>query len=336
MNLSIMAKEAREVPTVIAKQLDKNDGAIRELAATLNKLNPHLIYIIGRGSSDHAGVFGKYLFETEMGIPVCSAALSIAGIFGKQLNLNGAVAFVISQSGRSPDILKQTESAKKGGAFTVAFVNDETSPLAELADAVIPLSAGEEKAVAATKSFIATLSALLHLCARWRENDALFESLAALPESLQKVIESPNQLTANYLENTRNTIVLGRGFGYAVGREVALKLKEVLGIHAEAFSSAEFIHGPVTLVEKKLKLIALNILDESAPFHADMVGDVRARGGECLDLGFTTGTSVSDAHPRVSALLLMQRFYLDIEQIAIEWGLNPDTPPGLNKVTKTQ
>ncbi|MEM7420220.1 MAG: SIS domain-containing protein [Pseudomonadota bacterium] len=336
MNLSIMAKEAREVPTVIAKQLDKNDGAIRELAATLNKINPHLIYIIGRGSSDHAGVFGKYLFETEMGIPVCSAALSIAGIFGKQLNLNGAVAFVISQSGRSPDILKQTESAKKGGAFTVAFVNDETSPLAELADAVIPLSAGEEKAVAATKSFIATLSALLHLCARWRENDALFESLAALPESLQKVIESPNQLTANYLENTRNTIVLGRGFGYAVGREVALKLKEVLGIHAEAFSSAEFIHGPVTLVEKKLKLIALNILDESAPFHADMVGDVRARGGECLDLGFTTGTSVSDVHPRVSALLLMQRFYLDIEQIAIEWGLNPDTPPGLNKVTKTQ
>ena len=336
MNLSIMAKEAREVPTVIAKQLDKNDGAIRELAATLNKLNPHLIYIIGRGSSDHAGVFGKYLFETEMGIPVCSAALSIAGIFGKQLNLNGAVAFVISQSGRSPDILKQTESAKKGGAFTVAFVNDETSPLAELADAVIPLSAGEEKAVAATKSFIATLSALLHLCARWRENDALFESLAALPESLQKVIESPNQLTANYLENTRNTIVLGRGFGYAVGREVALKLKEVLGIHAEAFSSAEFIHGPVTLVEKKLKLIALNILDESAPFHADMVGDVRARGGECLDFGFTTGTSVRDVHPRVSALLLMQRFYLDIEQIAIEWGLNPDTPPGLNKVTKTQ
>ena len=336
MNLSIMAKEAREVPTVIAKQLDKNDGAIRELAATLNKLNPHLIYIIGRGSSDHAGVFGKYLFETEMGIPVCSAALSIAGIFGKQLNLNGAVAFVISQSGRSPDILKQTESAKKGGAFTVAFVNDETSPLAELADAVIPLSAGEERAVAATKSFIATLSALLHLCARWRENDALFESLAALPESLQKVIESPNQLTANFLENTRNTIVLGRGFGYAVGREVALKLKEVLGIHAEAFSSAEFIHGPVTLVEKKLKLIALNILDESAPFHADMVGDVRARGGECLDLGFTTGTSVSDVHPRVSALLLMQRFYLDIEQIAIEWGLNPDTPPGLNKVTKTQ
>ena len=218
----------------------------------------------------------------------------------------------------------------------MAFVNDETSPLAELADAVIPLSAGEEKAVAATKSFIATLSALLHLCARWRENDALFESLATLPESLQKVIESPNQLTANYLENTRNTIVLGRGFGYAVGREVALKLKEVLGIHAEAFSSAEFIHGPVTLVEKKLKLIALNILDESAPFHADMVGDVRARGGECLDLGFTTGTSVSDVHPRVSALLLMQRFYLDIEQIAIEWGLNPDTPPGLNKVTKTQ
>ena len=156
MSLSIMAKEAREFPSVIAQQLDKNDEAISQLAGRLQQLNPNLIYIIGRGSSDHAGVFGKYLFETEMGIPVCSAALSIAGIFKRQLNLKGAVAFIISQSGRSPDILKQTESAKNGGAFTVAFVNDETSPLAELADAVIPLSAGEEKAVAATKSFLAT------------------------------------------------------------------------------------------------------------------------------------------------------------------------------------
>jgi len=336
MKLSIMAKEAREVPAVIAKQIEKNDAVVSELASTLKQLNPHLIYIIGRGSSDHAGVFGKYLFETEMGIPVCSAALSIAGIFGKQLNLQGAVAFVISQSGRSPDILKQTESAKKGGAFTVAFVNDETSPLAELADAVIPISAGEEKAVAATKSFIATLSALLHLCARWSNNNTLFESLVMLPELLNTVITSPAQLTSEYLENTRNTIVLGRGFGYAVGREVALKLKEVLGIHAEAFSSAEFIHGPVTLVEKKLKLIALNIHDESAPFHSAMVDDVKARGGECIDLGVTADSNAQAVHPRCSALLLMQRFYLDIERIAIEWGLNPDTPPGLNKVTKTQ
>ena len=102
MSLSIMAKEAREFPSVIAQQLDKNDEAISQLAVRLQQLNPNLIYIIGRGSSDHAGVFGKYLFETEMGIPVCSAALSIAGIFKRQLNLKGAVAFIISQSGRSP------------------------------------------------------------------------------------------------------------------------------------------------------------------------------------------------------------------------------------------
>ena len=195
MSLSIMAKEAREFPSVIAQQLDKNDEAISQLAGRLQQLNPNLIYIIGRGSSDHAGVFGKYLFETEMGIPVCSAALSIAGIFKRQLNLKGAVAFIISQSGRSPDILKQTESAKNGGAFTVAFVNDETSPLAELADAVIPLSAGEEKAVAATKSFLATLSALLHLCARWSENTSLFNALKAMPSQLEAVINAPSQLT---------------------------------------------------------------------------------------------------------------------------------------------
>ena len=336
MNLSIMASETRETPSVIAKQLDKNQEVVSQLVASLKQINPHLIYIIGRGSSDHAGVFGKYLFETQMGIPVCSAALSIAGIFGSQLQLKGAVAFVISQSGRSPDILNQARSAKQGGAFIVAFVNDETSPLAELADAVIPLSAGEEKAVAATKSFMATLSALLHVCATWSGNAELYEGLKQLPAQLDKVIASPMQLSKAYLENMRNTVVLGRGFGYAVGREVALKLKEVLGIHAEAFSSAEFIHGPVTLVEnkpdKKVKLIALNVHDESASFHDDMVQNVKARGAECIDLGI----AMDNVHPRLSALLLMQRFYLDIEHIAREFGLNPDTPPGLNKVTKTQ
>lgn len=332
MNLSTMAKEAREAPAVIAQQLEKNEQAVTRLVTTLKQRNPSLIYMIGRGSSDHAGVFGKYLFEIELGLPVSHAALSIAGVYQKQLKLEGAVAVVISQSGRSPDILKQTESAKKGGAYTVALVNDETSPLAEMADVVIPLLAGQEKAVAATKSYLATLSALLHICAKWRCDSVLLNALMHLPQQLNTVIEEPVQLTTSYLENTRNTVVLGRGLGYAIGREVALKLKEVLGIHAEAFSSAEFIHGPVTLVERKLKTIALHIQDESAPFHNNMVQNVKDRGAECLDMK-VNGEGV---HPRVSPLLLMQRFYLDVELAATQMGLNPDNPPGLNKVTQTQ
>lgn len=342
MNSSVMAKEAREAPLVIQNQLSSNDDNVKRIADKLRSINPQLIYIIGRGSSDHAGVFGKYLFETELGIPVCSAALSIAGVFNKQLNLNNAVAFVISQSGRSPDILRQAESAKKGGAFTIAIVNDETSPLAHLVDAVIPISAGEEKAVAATKSYLATLSALLHLCGHWGKNDELLSSLQQLPASLDSVVSAPMQLTTEFLRSTRNTIILGRGFGYAIGREVALKLKEVLGIHAEAFSSAEFIHGPVTLVEQQLKVVSLLVNDESEALHRAIIGDVIGRGAQCTEINagsaITTARAITDSalHPRLLPLLIMQRFYLDIEHIAVDMGLNPDTPPGLNKVTKTQ
>lgn len=332
MNQSVMAKEAREVPQVIRGQLASNEARVATLVDTLKQRKPQFIYMIGRGSSDHAGVFAKYLFEVEMGIPVCAAALSIAGVYGKSLNLQGAVAFVISQSGRSPDILRQAQSAKEGGAFLVAFVNDETSPLAELADAVVPVSAGEEKAVAATKSYLATLSALVHVCAKWKNDDTLMSGLQQLPALFDKVVEEPAQLAKAFLDNTRNAIVLGRGFGYAIGREVALKLKEVLGIHAEAFSSAEFIHGPVTLVERKLKILALDIADESASFNHDIIRDVTQRGAECL----TMSCLHADVHPRLAPLLVMLRFYLDVEAMAVALGLDPDTPPGLNKVTKTQ
>lgn len=336
MIFSVMAKEARETPSVIKQQLVSNDDDIKMIADRLRALHPHLIYIIGRGSSDHAGVFGKYLFETELGIPVCSAALSIAGIYNTQLNLKGAVAFVISQSGRSPDILKQAESAKQGGAFTIAIVNDETSPLAALADAIIPISAGEEKAVAATKSYIATLSALVHVCAYWSHNAALLASLKNLPSALDSVINSPMQLTTAFLSATRNTIILGRGFGYAIAREVALKLKEVLGIHAEAFSSAEFIHGPVTLVTQNLKIVSLLVEDESEVFHNTIMEDVKRRGAQCIELNAGETSKNIGLHPRLLPLLIMQRFYLDVELIAVEMGFDPDTPPGLNKVTKTQ
>ena len=331
MSQSIMAAEAAQTPHVIASQLEANQSVCRELVASLTDFNPRMIMIIGRGSSDHAGVFAKYLFEVEMGLPVCAAAPSVSGVYQRQLRLDNTLAIVISQSGRSPDILKQAESAKAGGAFTVALVNDETSPLAELADAVLPIRAGEEKAVAATKSYLATLSALLQLCAIWSNNTRLQKALLDLPDALKGAIASQRQLKTNTLINVNNAVVLGRGFGYAVGREVALKLKEVLSIHAEAFSSAEFIHGPVTLVERKLHIVDLHIEDESAPFHKDIIADVESRGAS-LQTIFSGNTTL---HPRLQPLLVLQRFYLDIEAIAVELGYDPDQPPGLNKVTKT-
>ena len=331
MSQSIMAAEAAQTPSVIAAQLEANQSVCRELVASLTEFDPRMIMIIGRGSSDHAGVFAKYLFEVEMGLPVCAAAPSVSGVYNQQLNMSKSLAIIISQSGRSPDILKQAESAKAGGAFTVALVNDEASPLAALADAVLPIRAGEEKAVAATKSYLATLSALVQLCAIWSNNRSLLEALTLLPEGLKSAIDSPRQLRTEALEGIKNAVVLGRGFGYAVGREVALKLKEVLSIHAEAFSSAEFIHGPVTLVERKLHIIDLQVEDESWPYHKDIIADVESRGAS-LQAIYSGDKSLNR---RLQPLLVLQRFYLDIEAIAVELGYDPDQPPGLNKVTKT-
>ncbi|TKB44548.1 glucosamine-6-phosphate deaminase NagB-II [Thalassotalea mangrovi] len=331
MMTTLMEQEARQAPEVIAEQLKVNAQAAARIGEKLNQLDPKMVMIIGRGSSDHAGVFGKYLFEVEVGVPTFAAAPSVASVYGKSLKLNGAVAIVISQSGRSPDILSQAKMAKDAGAYTIALVNDESSPLAELVDDVLGLKAGPENSVAATKSYLATLSALLQLAANWGKNEGLINALQTLPTGLQQAIDSPVQLTSMALTNTRNLVVLGRGLGFAVSKEIALKLKEVCSIHAEAFSSAEFLHGPVTLVAQQLTIIDCHVNDESASAHQQQIKEVTTRGAKMIHLQQV----VDDIHPRLAPLLVLQRFYLDVEKVAVAKGFNPDEPQGLKKVTRT-
>lgn len=328
---SIMAAEATQTPDVIANQLNLNRAACDTLGQRIREFNPALVYMIGRGSSDHAGVFAKYLIEVQAGVAVAPAAPSVNSLFGQTLKLDKALAIAISQSGRSPDILAQTRAAKASGALCVALVNDETSPLAELVDVVIPLRAGEEKAVAATKSYLATLSAIVQLVACWQQDNDLLTGLEKLPAAMQQAIDGEPQLLASFVQPLQHCVVMGRGFGYAISKEIALKLKEVCGVHAEAFSSAEFLHGPVTLVEKKLAIIDVSIKDESYRAHCEQVEEVTRRGAKVSQLHQLT----DDLHPRLVPLTLLQRFYLDIEQIAVAMGLDPDSPAGLKKVTQT-
>ncbi|WP_240615588.1 glucosamine-6-phosphate deaminase NagB-II [Alteromonas facilis] len=327
---SLMHKEASETPDVIAAQQSENHGLCYSLTETLRNTPPRMIFMIGRGTSDHAGVFAKYLFETACRIPVCAAAPSVAGVFNQQLDLRDSLAIVISQSGKSPDIVKQAQAAKRGGAMTLALVNDTTSPLAQAVDYVLPLRANAECAVAATKSYLATLSALCQLAAYWTRDSALTDALTLLPASLRNVQKSPAKLVSRDLHNIKHCVVLGRGFGYAIAREVALKLKEVLGIHAEAFSSAEFLHGPVTLAHNHLLVLDISIDDETLPSHKQQISDIVERGAIVKDISVD-----AVLHPRLHALLIMQRFYLDIEAIAQANGIDPDSPKGLKKVTET-
>ncbi len=283
--------------------------------------------IIGRGSSDHAGVFGKYLIEIEAGVPVSSAAPSVASVYGKKLKLQDSLVIVISQSGRSPDIIAQAQMAKDAGAYCVALVNDETSPLGDIVDEVLPLKAGAEISVAATKSYLATLSALAHLVANWTENQELINALAELPAAMEEMIASPAQLTPASIANVKNMVVLGRGLGFAIAKEMALKLKEVSSIHAEAFSSAEFLHGPVTLVEQGLAILNCAVNDESATSHQEQIDEVIDRGADLVHLRQNDVI----VHPRLAPLVVLQRFYLDVAKVAVSRGFNPDEPKGLKK-----
>ncbi|CAM3658155.1 glucosamine-6-phosphate deaminase NagB-II [Rheinheimera salexigens] len=328
---SIMAIEAREAPSRIAEQLAANMEKVQQVVAVIAARKPKFVYMVGRGSSDHAGVFAKYLIEIEIGLPVMSAAPSIASIYHKSLQLSDALVIVISQSGRSPDILAQVEMAKKSGALVLALVNDISSPLAEMADYSLPLNVGEEKAVAATKSYLATLSAILHLVAVWSAKPELLTAVQQLPALMQQAVDLPMQLNTSALKNVKHLVVLGRGLGYAISREIALKLKEVCGIHAEAFSSAEFLHGPVTLVKDNFTIIDISINDESIAAHNQQIADVTRRGAAVLQLHHQPII----APARLLPLLVLQRFYLDVEVVARDLGINPDAPVGLNKVTKT-
>lgn len=331
--MTLMRQEASSSWQKIEQQNQSNKALYQQLAEKIRAFDPAFVYMVGRGTSDHAGVFARYLIEVELGVVVAAAAPSVASLFSRQLKLDKALVLLISQSGRSEDLLAQGRAAKQSGALVVALVNDISSPLAALADYAIPLLAGPEKAVAATKSYLCTLSALLNLVAHWKQDQLLLDALDTLPAALQQVLEQPAQLHAEQFSALRHCVVLGRAFGYAISREIALKIKEVCGIQAEAFSSAEFLHGPISLLNQPLTLLNVQLNDESSEAHQAQIDEVRKRGGLVLTLALNTQQQA--IHPRLQPLLLMQRFYLDIEAVALALGHNPDAPVGLNKVTIT-
>ena len=327
---SRLALEIAETAQVIERQITANNLLVSQLAAQLRAQPPALIMMIGRGTSDHAGVFAKYLFEVSAGIPVAAAAPSVASLYQRQLHLSGALVMVISQSGRSPDIVEQAAQAKRAGAVVVAIVNAEDAPLCAHADWVIAMHAGSEQAVAASKSYLASLTVLLHIAAQWQQDTELLTALQQFPHYLEAHAQPPLLVQPSALQDLQHCIVLGRGFGYAIAREVALKLKEVLGLHAEAFSSAEFLHGPITLIRHPLTIIDLTIGDESAAAHQQQMREIAARGAQIIP--WHSDTAI---HPRLQPLELMWRFYQALEHMARSRGLNPDAPPGLKKITET-
>ena len=333
-----MFQEAGDAPQAVTRLLSANADAVASLARDLRESPPRTVITCGRGSSDHAATYAKYLIETSVGVPTSSAALSVSSIYaGVPQQLGDALCLAISQSGQSPDLLLAVQAAKQAGALTVALVNDAASPLAALADRTLPLQAGEELSVAATKSYIASLASIAQLTAAWTADPALTAALDLLPAQLAAAWDLDWSPAAARLASATNLYVLGRGPGFAVAQEAALKFKETCGLHAEAFSAAEVIHGPMALVREGFPVLVFAQADDSQPGVLALAEQLRGRGADVFVVGGTGPGALPalSAHPTLQPILMIQSFYRMANALSVARGLDPDRPPHLNKVTET-
>jgi glucosamine--fructose-6-phosphate aminotransferase (isomerizing) len=332
-----MFAEAAEAPAVVATQLARNARLVATLASSLRARPPRAVVTIARGSSDNAATYARYLLETRLGVLTASAPPSVNSVYGATPDMADTLVLAISQSGRSPDLLAAAEAAASTGARVVALVNEERSPLAELAALTIPLSAGTERSVAATKSFIAALSAVAQLVAYWSEDDKLKAGLDALPATLESAWALDWSAALPPLGRAEHLYVVGRGAGLAVAQEAALKLKETCGLHAEAFSAAEIRHGPMALVGAGFPVLAFVPSDESREGVEESVASLRAQGASVLTVGGAgkDGLPMVDCPPLLLPLAQTQALYRMVDALAALRGHDPDAPPHLAKVTET-
>jgi len=334
-----MLREAGESAAVVRAQLVANREPVRRLAAALRELAPRAVVTFARGSSDHAATYARYLLETRCGVLTASAAPSVSSVYAARPDLGGTLCLAISQSGRSPDLLAAADAARAGGATVVALINAEDAPLAERADHVVWLRAGRETSVAATKTHIATLAAILQLVADWRQDAELAQALERLPDGLDGAWQLDWSPAIDRFREAQSLFVLGRGLGLGVAQEAALKLKETAGLHAEGLSAAELRHGPMALVQRGFPVLMFAQDDETLGSNAELAGRLVAQGAALAVAGISVPGALTlptlDAHAAVQPALLIQSFYRLAEALALARGRDPDRPPHLAKVTET-
>jgi glutamine---fructose-6-phosphate transaminase (isomerizing) len=332
-----MAQELHEAPEALSRQAHELAAPLAELAARLMRRPPQLVMTCARGSSAHAATFAKHLIELYLGIPVAAAAPNIASVYHRKLRLKDQLFLAISQSGSSEDLVESAAMARAAGALTVAFVNELESPLAAACDIVLPIGAGPELSVAATKSFAASLAALLRLTASWAADRGLRAAIDRLPERIAAAGELDWSAALDVLAPAASLIAIGRGPTLAIAREAALKLKEVANLHAEAFSGAEFLHGPVALVATRYPIFVLMPTDAAEAGMRRLIADLGGKGAALIVAGAGGSLPVlAPDHPATDAVCLIQGFYAMLVRLAARLGVDPDRPRHLQKVTRTR
>lgn len=331
---SRMRIEAAEAPQAVARFLAANAVALGELGRHLRQTPPPVVLTSARGSSDHAAGYFKYLCEIVTGVPCASVGASVISVYGGRLKARGALCLTISQSGQSPDILALQEAARASGAVSVALVNVADSPAARNADICLALAAGEERSVAATKSFIVSCAAAAAIVAQWSGDAALLAAVARLPETLERAVRLTWTGFTGFAREASSLFVLGRGPSYPIAQETALKLKETCAIHAEAYSVAEVMHGPWELMAEGFPVLVYAPGDAALATTHEAVARMRSTGADLRVVGEGWAHAPS-GHALVDPISMIATAYLAIESLAVSLGRDPDRPRLLKKVTKT-
>ena len=338
MTETLMLREIREIPDVVARQVTVGASLYRDAGARLRRDAPRFIVSCARGSSDQAASYFKYLAEVRLGVPVASIGPSVASVYNAELHLAKALLLTVSQSGGSPDLVDLQAKGQAGGAYTLALLNETDSPVGNAADSVLPMSAGPEKAVAATKSFVASLVALASVVAAWSEDEALNEALERLPEAIARSLECDWSAAAVPIAAAQSLYTMSRGPGLAIAGEAALKLKETCRLHAEAYSAAELRHGPIVLARDRFAALVFTNGDQSDASVLD-AAERLAAAGTCVFIAGGTGRKALPVVPAPDPLLApichAVSFYRFVEGLSVSLGENPDAPAMLRKVTET-
>ena len=333
--------EIKEAPDIVRRQEKTLSEPLKELVSRLKRKPPLLVVTCARGSSAHAAVFAKHSIERNLGLAVADAAPSIVTVYRRTLQLKDQLFLAISQSGRSDDLIEQTKSAKSAGALAVGLVNDAASPLAAACDIVLPIGAGAEISVAATKTFVATLAAILRLTAAWSDNLPLARALDNLPERLERASALDWSASFGAVAAASSMMTIGRGPTLAIAGEAALKLKETCLLHAEAFSGSEFLHGPVALVAKNYPILMFMPADAAADALRELEADLRRKGAAVFatapgKAGAGHLPALANDHPETDAISLIQSFYGMAVRLAKLRGSDAAKPRHLQKVTRTR
>ena len=329
---SLMAAEIAEQPVALARLLADGQAEIATARERILAYRPRMVLIAGRGTSDHAGLYAKYLLEVGWAVPAGLVSPSTTTVYGARPDLSGVLFLAVSQSGGSPDLVDSLAAARAGGALTLAVTNSPGSPLAQAAEVAVDVRSGPERAVAATKTYTSELLALHQLITGDRE------AALRIPEAAQRTLDGDgvNAAAARYRFATR-VITTARGYSYPTAREAALKLMETSYLAAQAFSGADLLHGPMAMVDRLVPVLAVTGSGPGGRAMAPVLERLHERGADVLEIGSPKGISLADdgvadeLRPILEILPLQQLAW----RLALDRGGDPDAPRGLSKVTES-